>query len=83
MLVGFEMVERGIARDHYPIEIDGNPIGAVTSGSPAPFLKRNIGLAYLPSDRKTVGTEFRVVIRDKPVKAQVVPTPFYRKAALK
>jgi aminomethyltransferase len=81
-LIGFEMVERGIARDHYPVEIDGRRIGAVTSGSPAPFLKKNIGLAYLPSDRKAVGTEFSVVIREKPVKAQVVQTPFYRKALL-
>jgi aminomethyltransferase len=82
ILVGFEMVERGIARDHYPVEIDGKRIGAVTSGSPAPFLRKNIGLAYLPSDRRAVGTELSVVIREKPVKAQVVQTPFYRKAAL-
>jgi aminomethyltransferase len=80
-LVGFEMTERGIARDHYPLELDGKRIGAVTSGSPAPFLKKNIGLAYLPSDKTAVGTEFSVVIREKPVKAQVVPTPFYRKSA--
>jgi aminomethyltransferase len=80
VLAGFEMIERGIARDHYPVEIDGRRFGTVTSGSPAPFLKKNIGLAYLPSDRKAVGTEFSVVIREKPVKAQVVQTPFYRKA---
>jgi aminomethyltransferase len=82
ILVGFEMIERGIARDHYPVEIDGRRIGTVTSGSPAPFLKKNIGLAYLPSDRKAVGTELSIVIREKPVKAQVVQTPFYRKAPL-
>jgi len=83
ILIGFEMIERGIARDHYPVEIDGQRIGTVTSGSPAPFLKKNIGLAYFPADRKAAGTEFSVAIRGKPVKAQVVPTPFYRRAPLR
>ena len=79
-LVGFEMVERGIARDHYPVEMDGERLGTVTSGSPAPFLKKNIGLTYLPADRCAMGTQFHVIIRDKPARAQVVPTPFYRRA---
>ena len=79
ILVGFEMVDRGIARDHYPVEIDGRSVGVVTSGSPAPWLKKNIGLTYLPADRMALGTEFNVLIREKPVKAHVVPTPFYRK----
>jgi aminomethyltransferase len=83
VLVGFEMIERGIARDHYPVEIEGQRIGAVTSGSPAPFLKKNIGLTYLPVDRKAAGAEFSVIIREKPVKAQVVPTPFYRRSPLR
>lgn len=80
ILAGFEVVERGIARDHYPVELAGNIIGFVTSGSPAPFLKKNIGLAYLPVERSSVGTEFNVIIREKPVKSKVVPTPFYRRA---
>ncbi len=79
-LVGFEMIERGIARDNYPVEIDGKRSGAVTSGSPAPFLQKNIGLTYLPMERCSVGTEFHVIIREKPVKARVVPTPFYKRA---
>ncbi len=79
ILVGFEMIDRGIARDHYSIEKDGERIGTVTSGSPAPFLKKNIGLAYVPVECKKVGTEFSAIIREKAVKAQVVPTPFYRR----
>ena len=80
ILAGFEMTERGIARDHYLAELNGEQIGIVTSGSPAPFLKKSIGLAYLPVERAGVGTRFNVVIREKPVGAQVVPTPFYRRA---
>jgi aminomethyltransferase len=79
-LVGFEMVDRGIARDHYPIQIDGREISAVTSGSPAPFLQKNIGLTYLPVEMSSVGTEFDVIIRGKSVGARVVPTPFYKRS---
>jgi aminomethyltransferase len=79
ILAGFEMVDRGIARDHYPIEIDGLRFGNVTSGSPAPFLKKNIGLAYFPVTHAAVGTQFDVIIREKTTRAQVVPTPFYRR----
>jgi aminomethyltransferase len=78
-LVGFEMVERGIARDQYPIQIGGRNISAVTSGSPAPFLQKNIGLTYLPAELAAVGTEFDVIIRGKAVKARVVSTPFYKR----
>ena len=79
ILVGFEMVGRGIARDRYPVELNGQLLGSVTSGSYAPFLRKNIGLAYLPVDCKNLGTEFSVRIREKPVRAQVVSTPFYRR----
>jgi aminomethyltransferase len=78
VLTGFEMIDRGIARDHYPIEVDGSR-AFVTSGSPAPFLKKNIGLAYLPAAHRAVGMEFNVIIREKPAKARVVQTPFYRR----
>jgi len=83
ILVGFEMMDRGIARDHYAVEINGERVGTVTSGSPAPFLKKNIGLAYLPIAHATVGAQLDVIIREKSVKAQIVPTPFYRRAPLK
>ena len=79
-LVGFEMIERGIARDNYPVVIDGRPVSVVTSGSPAPFLKKNIGLTYLPVDHCAVGSKLEVMIRGTPVKAQVAPTPFYKRA---
>ena len=79
-LVGLEMVERGIARDGYKIQDEqGREIGYVTSGSPAPFLKKNIALAYVPPVQAAVGTTVRVEIRGQGVKAQVVPTPFYKR----
>jgi aminomethyltransferase len=79
-LVGLEMTERGIARDGYKVlDPSGREIGYVTSGSPAPFLKKNIALAYVPTEFAALGTELRVEIRGQGVKAQVVPTPFYKK----
>ncbi len=79
-LVGFEMLDRGIARDHYPVFVDGQPFGHVTSGSYAPYLQKNIGLAYLPAEHAAVGTKFAVEIRGKQVAAQVVETPFYKRS---
>jgi aminomethyltransferase len=76
-LAGFEMRERGIARDGYPVRVEGVPAGRVTSGSPAPFLKKNIGLCYLPAERAHPGQQIQVEIRTQPVAAEIVPTPFY------
>ena len=79
-LVGLEMTDRGIARDGYKVrDADGRDVGYVTSGSPAPFLKKNIALAYVPTELAALGTELKVEIRGQGVKAQVVPTPFYKK----
>jgi aminomethyltransferase len=78
-LAGFEMLGREIARDGYPVFIDGHQIGHVTSGSPSITLKKNIGLAYVPADRATAGTTFQVSVRDRMADAQVVPTPFYKR----
>ncbi len=79
-LVGLEMIDRGIARDGYKVLDEGGcEIGYVTSGSPAPFLKKNIALAYVPPEHAATGSTVQVEIRGQGVKAQVVPTPFYKR----
>lgn len=79
-LVGFEVLDKGIARDGYPVFIDGQQAGHVTSGSPAPFLKKNIGLAYLPIEHIAIGTKFEIDVRGRRLAAEVVPTPFYKRS---
>jgi aminomethyltransferase len=80
MLVGLESVERGIPRDGYKVlNLDGKEIGCVTSGSYAPFLKKNIALAYVPCELSAVDSEVAVEIRNQPVKCKVVPIPFYKR----
>ncbi len=79
-LVGFEVIERGIARDDYKVQDEpGAVIGYVTSGSPAPFLKKNIGLAYVPPKFAQVGTSLWVEVRGQRVRCEVVSTPFYKR----
>jgi len=79
-LVGLEMTERGIARDGYKVlDGGGREIGYVTSGSPGPFLKKNIALAYVPPEFAAIGAAVKVEIRGQGVGAQVVPTPFYKR----
>ncbi len=78
-LVGFEMVERGIARGGYEIHAGDRCIGRVTSGTQTPHLKRAIGMGYVSLDRSAVGSELEVAIRDKRVKARVVAMPFYKR----
>jgi len=79
-LVGFEMVDRGIARHGYPIVDGKEEIGVVTSGTHSPTLKKPIGLAYLPLGKSAPNTEFNILIRGKETRARVVPTPFYKRA---
>ena len=79
-LVGLEMTERGIARDGYKVlDSGGKAIGYVTSGSPAPYLKKNIALAYVPPELSAVDTALKVEIRGQGVGAVLVPTPFYKR----
>jgi aminomethyltransferase len=79
-LVGLEMTERGIARDDYKVQDEsGREIGYVTSGSPAPFLKKNVALAYVPVEHSAVGSKVKVEVRGQGVGAVVVPTPFYKR----
>jgi aminomethyltransferase len=74
------MTERGIARDGYKVlDPNGHEIGYVTSGSPSPFLKKNIALAYVPVDFAATGTAVKVEIRGQGAGAVVVPTPFYKR----
>jgi aminomethyltransferase len=79
-LMGFEMRGRGIARDGYEVFLDGVEAGWVTSGSPAPALNKNIGLCFLPADRAKVGEKIGILIRNQTVEAEIVPTPFYKRA---
>jgi len=79
-LIGLEMTERGIARDGYKVlDSSGREIGYVTSGSPAPYLKKNIALAYVPPEFAAIGTPLKVEIRGQAAGAAVVPTPFYKR----
>jgi len=78
-LVGFELLERGIPRQHYPIlDFEGNTIGEVTSGTMSPMLKRGIGMGYVNSANATPDTEIRIGIRNKMIAARVVRPPFYK-----
>ena len=78
-LVGFEMSERGIARHGYAVVRGGTQVGTVTSGTQTPFLKKAIGMAYVPVDISTPDTEIEIDIRGRALKATVTPLPFYKR----
>ena len=78
-LVGFEMLDKRIGRDGYPVLIGGREGGRVTSGGPAPFLKKNIGMAYVPPESSAVGTNIEIGIRGQAAPARIVALPFYKR----
>lgn len=78
-LVGFEMIDRGIARDGFDVFVGDQKVGVVTSASPAPYLKKNIGLAFVPPEFANIGQEIKIDVRGKLLTAAVIETPFYRR----
>ena len=78
-LAGFELIGRGIARSHYPVFVGEDKVSEVTSGTFSPYLKKSIGLTYLPIEQTEEGTEIGIQVRGKLVQARVVPLPFYKR----
>jgi aminomethyltransferase len=78
-LVGIEMIDRGIPRTHYPVFVDDQQVGEVTTGTQSPTLKKNVGLALVKAEFAAIGTKLDVEIRGKRLKAEVVATPFYKR----
>jgi aminomethyltransferase len=78
-LVGFEMLDKRIGRDGYPVEVDEKVVGHVTSGCPSPTVKKNIGMAYVPPDAAAVGNGLEIRIRGQQAAARIVPLPFYKR----
>jgi aminomethyltransferase len=81
-LVGFEMVDRGIARQGYAVVAGGQRVGTVTSGTQTPFLKKAIGMAYVPTESSKAGTEIEIEVRGRVSKARIVPLPFYSRTGV-
>jgi aminomethyltransferase len=81
-LIGFEVEDRAPARDGYTIVVGSHEVGKVASGSPAPYLQKNIGMAYLPVEYTAVGSRITIVIRGREVPARIVETPFYKRGKI-
>ncbi len=77
-IVGFEMVDRAIARHGHPVIVEGRAAGVVTSGTQTPFLKKAIGMAYVPSSMSDSDT-IDIEIRNRRASARIVPLPFYKR----
>jgi aminomethyltransferase len=78
-IVGFELTDPGIARQGHNVYAGEAKIGVVTSGTQTPFLRKSIGLAYLPADQTSPGTEIAIDIRGRMARARIVPLPFYKR----
>jgi len=77
LLIGFEMIDRAVPREHYPLALDGQVVGHVTTGMKSPTLDKFLGLGYLPRELTALGTEVDVLIREVPKRAKIVKRPFY------
>jgi aminomethyltransferase len=78
-LIGFEMLDKRIGRDGYPVDAAGKVVGRVTSGGPSPSLKKNIGMAYVPPTLAGLGTDLEIDIRGQKAAARIIPLPFYKR----
>ena len=77
VLVGFELLGRGVAREHYPVLYDGEQVGVVTSGMYSPTTDRYLGMALVPRTVSKIGTNIQIQIRNNPVDAKIIKRPFY------
>ena len=80
-LAGFEMIDRAIAHQGYPVVSGGRQVGVVTSGTQTPFLKKAVGMAYVPTELHAVGTQIDIDVRGRVAKARIVPLPFYKRGS--
>jgi aminomethyltransferase len=82
-LVGFLLKERGFPRHGYPVRWQGKHVGEVTSGAHAPSLNVGVGMAYVPRAAAKPGTPIEIVVRDRPVAAEVMRPPFYKDGSIR
>jgi aminomethyltransferase len=78
LLVGFEMIDKAVPREHYEIVIQDQVVGNVTTGMKSPTLDRFLGLGYVPSQHSALGSEIEIIVRGQPKKAKIVKRPFYK-----
>jgi aminomethyltransferase len=82
-LIGFTCQERGFPRHGYAVHIDGEPAGEVTSGIVSPMLQQGVGMCYVPADAAKPGTRVDIMVRDKPIQAELVRPPFYKEGSVR